>query len=125
MVARKKKDNGFTPSLEPLVATRADLLDRLAHYDNRDTMRGDLPPEKRTDLATLRALEGMGFKIVYSCGLCAEPQGRSIPACPNVATVEMKITKGGVVGFMDGPTRICYPHSRGRKVYAPRREKGR
>ena len=43
MVARKKKDNGFTPSLEPLVASRTDLLDRLAHYDNRDTVRGDLP----------------------------------------------------------------------------------
>ena len=65
----------------------------------------------------------MGFKIVYSCGLCAEPHDHGIPACPNVATVEMKVTKG--VGLIEGPMRICYPHSRGRKVYAPRRKKGK
>lgn len=117
---RKKKKRRNPETLEPVYATREELLERLGSFE----LRGE-PLEERTDEATLDALAGMGFRIVHPCAFCAEPypDGSGIPACPNVATVTWDITRGE--GLMAGTTHSCMPHAVGEKVWTPARKRSR
>jgi hypothetical protein len=100
-------------TLEPFEVSRKEALAELNMY-----LDGDVPDEQRRDGATLRGIAVLGWRIVRSCNLCAEREGSTIPACPNVATVCKKATRGQ--GLIEDEMYLCEPHSRGKKVRAPR-----
>ena len=113
---KKGRRPGIGGELEPVQLSREEILDQLATFHDRK----ELAREKLADAATIDALIALGFRIVKSCELCAEPQpdlGR-IPACPNVATVTADATRHS--GIFMGKTHVCAPHARGEKVWAPR-----
>lgn len=104
---RKKKDRPHVSQVEPVIVDRDELVARLKGYNVTDFAANTVA----------EAIYGMGLRVVQMCNLCAEPQPGRIPACPNVASVVMTMTRGRSLG--SGPFAVCLPHSRGEEVYAP------
>lgn len=107
---------GIKFSNAPVEPSMKEVLESIASFQEKD----GTDPELRLDEETLTALRFSGFRIVRTCSLCAEPEGSTIPACPNVATHTVRETRGRWLRGMS-PLYLCDEHAHGLKTRAKKR----